>query len=59
MSTEMVRDLRKADVESVLAEFDGKQEVLAAFCAKTRSLIEACLQDAGIRYQSVQARVKK
>src|SRR5882672_5894762 len=48
----------KADIETVLAEFDRRQEMLAALCAKTKSLIEASLQDANIRYQSVQARVK-
>lgn len=48
----------KASVESVLAEFDGKKDVLAEFCSKTKTLIEAMLEDAGIRYQSVQARVK-
>jgi GTP pyrophosphokinase len=48
----------KADVESVLAEFDAREDRLASFCAKTKSLIEASLQDANIRYQSVQARVK-
>jgi putative GTP pyrophosphokinase len=48
----------KADVKSVLAEFDAKEDMLAAFCARTKSLIEASLQDANIRYQSVQARVK-
>jgi putative GTP pyrophosphokinase len=48
----------KADVESILVEFDAKEDVLAAFCARTKSLIEASLQDANIRYQSVQTRVK-
>lgn len=48
----------KADVEAVLAEFDGRKDQLKAFCEKTKGLIEACLEDAGIRFQSVQARVK-
>jgi putative GTP pyrophosphokinase len=48
----------KEDVDTILAEFDNREDLLAAFCAKTKSLIEACLQDAGIRYQSVQVRVK-
>jgi ppGpp synthetase/RelA/SpoT-type nucleotidyltranferase len=48
----------KTDVESVLAEFEQRQPMLATFCAKTKALIEACLQDADIRYQSIQARVK-
>jgi putative GTP pyrophosphokinase len=51
-------DENKADVEAILAEFDGRREQLRAFCEKTKGLIEACLQDAGIRFQSVQARVK-
>jgi GTP pyrophosphokinase len=46
-------------IESVLARFDERKERLEAFCDKTQNLIEECLQDAGIRYQSVQARVKK
>jgi len=48
----------RASIEDVLAEFDRRQEMLAALCARTKSLIEASLQDANIRYQSVQARVK-
>jgi putative GTP pyrophosphokinase len=48
----------KTDVETVLAEFDAKEDMLAAFCGRTKSLIEASLQDANIRYQSVQFRVK-
>jgi putative GTP pyrophosphokinase len=48
----------RASIEDVLAEFDSRHEVLTALCAKTKSLIEASLQDANIRYQSVQARVK-
>ncbi len=48
----------KAKVEDVLAEFGRRQENLAALCAKTKSLIEASLQDANIPYQSVQSRVK-
>jgi putative GTP pyrophosphokinase len=53
------QDVYKADVDAVLLEFDGKKDMLVAFCAKTKTLIEECLQDATIRYQSVQARVKK
>lgn len=49
----------KADVEQVIAEFERREPTLAAFCARTRSLVEACLDDAGIRYQSVQSRVKR
>jgi putative GTP pyrophosphokinase len=48
-----------ASVDSVLAEFNSKKELLAMLCAKTKNLIEECLDDAQIRYQSVQARVKK
>ena len=48
----------KAEVEAVLAEFDAREDMLAAFCARTKGLIEASLQDAGIRCQSVQFRVK-
>jgi len=48
----------KASIEDVLAEFERRQETLAALCARTKSLIEASLQDVNINYQSVQARVK-
>lgn len=48
----------RVDVEQVIAEFLRREPTLAAFCARTKALLEACLQDAGIRYQSVQARVK-
>ena len=48
----------RAEIEQVLAQFDGKKEALAAFCEKTKILIEEILQDAKIRYQSVQVRVK-
>src|SRR5712692_11817130 len=51
-------EIHKADIESVLAEFGGKEDMLAAFCARTKDLIEASLQDANIPYQSVQVRVK-
>ncbi len=51
-------DPPKADVEQVLAEFERREPTFAAFCTRTKTLIEACLQDAGIRYQSIQARVK-
>jgi putative GTP pyrophosphokinase len=45
-------------VDSILAEFDSTKNLLEAFCEKTRNLIVACLDDAPIRYQSIQARVK-
>jgi GTP pyrophosphokinase len=48
----------KAEIERVLAEFDGKKSVLESFAEKSKSLLEEFLEDAKIRYQSVQARVK-
>lgn len=48
----------RASLEAVLAEFGRREPILASFCARTKSLIEAILQDANLRYQSVQARVK-
>jgi putative GTP pyrophosphokinase len=44
--------------ESVLKEFADRRTTLELLCAKTKALIEQCLDDAGVRYQSVQARVK-
>jgi GTP pyrophosphokinase len=52
------KEKAKADVETILAEFDAREDVLGAFCAKTKDLIEAILEDAKIRYHSVQQRVK-
>jgi putative GTP pyrophosphokinase len=48
----------QADVKSVLAEFDKRKNLLEKFCEKTKGLIEESLQDAGLKYHSVQARVK-
>lgn len=48
----------KMDAKSVLTEFDARKELLEKFCEKTKNLIEDSLQDAGLKYQSVQARVK-
>jgi putative GTP pyrophosphokinase len=48
----------KQTVEAVLSEFDSKEGMLGALCVKTKSLIEASLEDARIPYQSVQVRVK-
>jgi putative GTP pyrophosphokinase len=48
----------KQTVEAVLSEFDSKEGMLGALCVKTKSLIEASLEDAHIPYQSVQVRVK-
>jgi putative GTP pyrophosphokinase len=52
------RESPRAEVEAILAEFDAREDLLAAFCARTKGLIEAGMQDAGIRCQSVQFRVK-
>jgi putative GTP pyrophosphokinase len=52
-------EMPKADVESVLAEFDAKRDALIVFAEKTKGLIEDFLQYGKVRYQSVQARVKK
>jgi len=49
----------KANIESVLAEFDGKKDTLLSFCETTKILMEQFLQDAKIQFQSVQARIKK
>jgi putative GTP pyrophosphokinase len=51
------KDAKQA-LEAVLSEFDSKEVMLSALCVKTKSLIEASLEDAGIPYQSVQVRVK-
>jgi len=48
----------KDGIKKVLADFNAKEGTLVEFCARTKSLIEASLQDANIRYQSVQTRVK-
>jgi len=58
MAAQQGPDRRKVELARVLAEFTAKEDLLAAFCAKTKSLIEVCLDDARISYQSVQARVK-
>jgi putative GTP pyrophosphokinase len=52
------QDQPKQDVEKVLDEFEAREKTLLGFCSRTRALIEAILQDAGIKYQSVQFRVK-
>src|SRR5258708_2627146 len=46
-------------IEKVLDDFDAKKETLEAFCVRTKSLIEDCMTDANLRFQSIQARVKK
>jgi putative GTP pyrophosphokinase len=48
----------KASIDEVLEEFNAKEPVLEALCTRSKSLIEAILQDAGILYQSIQFRVK-
>lgn len=58
METSRTPDEPKADVEKILSDFDRVEDLLTDFCERTRGLIEASLQDANIRYQSVQTRVK-
>jgi putative GTP pyrophosphokinase len=53
-----VPEVKPANLNAVLSEFDGKKDLLERCCEKTKNLIEECLEDAQIRYQSVQARVK-
>lgn len=48
----------KASIEEVLIEFNAMEPLLDALCLRTKSLIEAILQDAGTPYQSIQFRVK-
>src|ERR1035441_7541149 len=48
----------KASIDEFLEEFNAKEPVLEALCTRSKSLIEAILQDAGILYQSIQFRVK-
>jgi ppGpp synthetase/RelA/SpoT-type nucleotidyltranferase len=48
----------RQDVESVLTEFRDRNKTLESLCAKTKALIEQSLEDAGVKCQSVQARVK-
>jgi len=50
--------ISRASIEEVLVEFDTKRDALATFCNKTKPLIEEILLASGIKYQSVQARVK-
>lgn len=52
------KDRHKADVETVLTEFDKKKDLLANCCKTTKNLIEKCLAISNIRFQSVQERVK-
>jgi ppGpp synthetase/RelA/SpoT-type nucleotidyltranferase len=56
--TRRSNQLRNAVVEEVLAEFDHKKELLTTFCEQTKNLLEVFLQEADLRFQSVQARVK-
>jgi putative GTP pyrophosphokinase len=48
----------KSRVDKILAEFDGRKDFLLTVCEKTKTLIEEFLEDAQIRFQSVQGRVK-
>src|ERR1022692_4099082 len=51
-------NITAASIDDIVAEFNNRRNTLTLFCAKTKSLIEECLEDAQIHYQSVQARVK-
>ena len=46
-------------IETVLSQFDERKELIDAFCVRTKALVEECLKDAGLRYQSVQSRRKR
>lgn len=48
----------RQDVEAVLKEFRDRSKTLETLCTKTKALIEQSLEDAGVKCQSVQARVK-
>src|ERR1700761_8077153 len=48
----------KADVHQVVKEFEEKKKLLEHLCKRTQDLIDASLKAAGIRYQSIQTRVK-
>lgn len=48
----------RQDVGAVVKEFTERRTTLELLCNKTKALIEQSLEDAGVRYQSVQARVK-
>jgi putative GTP pyrophosphokinase len=48
----------KTPVEIVLAEFDGKKELLSRLCETTKRLVEKSLEAVSLRPQYVQARVK-
>jgi hypothetical protein len=48
----------RAPIETVLAEFDGKKELLSRLCETTKRLIEKSLEASGLHPQYVQARVK-
>src|SRR5258708_15617294 len=52
-------DEKRDPVETVLAEFEAREDMLKEICVKTSSLIEDCLKDAQLRYQLIQHRVKK
>ena len=53
------KPVNRDSIDNVLDEFERKKETLEGFCVRAKSLIEDLLLDAGLRVQSVQARVKK
>lgn len=46
-------------IEKVLADFGARKDMLETLCDRTKGLLEDCLQDAKLQYQSIQKRVKK
>ena len=52
------KQANKTDIRDVLVEFSKKKDLLESLCRRTKDLIEVILGDAGIRYQSIQTRVK-
>jgi len=49
----------KASVEKILGDFHAREDTLESFCFRTKSLVEAILQDAEIPYQSIQFEVRR
>lgn len=52
------KQAKRDSVDQVCAEFDQRKGLLEESCGRVKNLIEDCLRDAKLRYQSVQARVK-
>src|SRR5277367_6262409 len=48
----------RASIETVLAEFESKKKVLTECGGTTKVLIKKFLEDAQIRFQSIQSRIK-